>query len=115
MLRRLTASDTELDNERLRQALSTRPGSTPIGQLIAREPASASGQISTLRIVPGNNGSPWLEATVTDGTGYLIALWTGRRAIAGVRPGQKVTVTGRPSPIGPGGRLLIYNPSYELL
>ena len=42
-------------------------------------------------------------------------MWTGRRRIAGIKPGQRLVVTGRPSPTGPGGRLMLYNPRYELL
>ena len=71
--------------------------------------------MASLRIVPKPDGATWLEATLTDGTGSLFAMWTGRRRIAGVKPGAKVKVRGRGTPSGPGGRLMIYNPAYELL
>jgi hypothetical protein len=44
-----------------------------------------------------------------------VAMWTGRRRIAGINPGQRLSLSGRGSPSGPGGRLLILNPAYELL
>jgi hypothetical protein len=68
-----------------------------------------------VRIVPKPDGSPWLEATISDGTGSLTAMWTGRKKIAGIRPGQRLVVKGRGSPTGPGGRLVIVNPRYELI
>jgi hypothetical protein len=80
----------------------------------ARQEATVVGQISSVRIMP-RAGSPALEATITDGDGALVAVWLGRRRIAGVTPGRRLVVTGRGTPAGPGGRLLIYNPRYLLL
>jgi hypothetical protein len=76
---------------------------------------TAVGEISSLRIVPRKDKTKWLEASLTDGTGTLVAMWTGRRRIAGIRPGQRLLVQGRCSPTGPGGRMMMYNPLYELL
>ena len=113
-LHRLTAPVEVLDEEQLREFCTTRPGVVPIDQVVAREPSTVVGEISSVRIVP-KAGAPWLEVTVSDGTGKLVAMWTGRRRIAGIKPGQRLVLTGRPSATGPGGRLLIYNPRYELL
>ena len=88
---------------------------TPIGSMVSRAPSTVAGQIASLRIVPAKGGSAWLEATVQDGTGTMIVLWTGRRRIPGVRPGARMLVTGRPTPSGRTGRLTIYNPHYQLL
>ena len=60
-------------------------------------------------------GEDWLEATISDGTGNLMVMWTGRRRIAGIAAGKRLLVTGRGAPKGKGGRLLITNPRYELL
>ena len=114
-LHRLTTPVEVLDEERLREFCSSHPGVQSIAAATAREPVTVVGEITSVRIVPKPEGSPWLEVTVTDGTGKLVALWTGRRRIAGVKAGQRLVLTGRPSPSGPGGRLLIYNPLYELL
>ena len=113
-LHRLTASVEELDEEQLREFCTTRPGVIPIGEIVPRQPTTVVGEISSVRIVR-KAGAPWLEVTITDGTGKLVAMWTGRRKIAGIKPGQRLVLTGRSSPSGPGGRLLIYNPLYELL
>ncbi len=114
-LRRLRTPVSELDRERLAGFCAAVPGATRIADLEPRQEATVAGEISSLRIVPRPDGSPWLEATITDGTGSLVAMWTGRTHIAGVKPGRCLTVTGRGSPTGPGGRLVVLNPSYELL
>jgi hypothetical protein len=72
------------------------------------------GEIASLRIVP-RAGSPSLEATLTDGSGSLLVVWTGRRKIAGVAPGKRLVISGRGAPQGPKNRLMILNPRYELL
>ena len=115
MLHRLTASVSELDREELRDWSAGVPGATPVAEVQPRQEVTVAGEITFLRIVPRPDGSPWLEATVADGTGSLVVMWTGRRSIAGIRGGQRIVVTGRGAPTGPGGRLLIYNPRYELL
>ena len=115
LLRRLTTPVDVLDEEQLREFCSGQAGVESIGQMQPRVPATVVGEISAVRVVPKPDGSPWLEATITDGTGKLVALWTGRRKIAGIKAGQRLVLTGRPSPSGPGGRLVIYNPLYELL
>ena len=113
-LHRLTASVEELDEEQLREFCTSRPGVVAIADVVPRQPSTVVGEISSVRIV-SKAGAPWLEVTVSDGTGKLVAMWTGRRKIAGIKPGQRLVLTGRTSPSGPGGRLLIYNPLYELL
>ncbi len=116
-LRQLTAPVSELDSERLREFCSSLPGVIPIAEARPRDLVSVVGEITSLRIVP-RAGSPSLEATVSDGTGTLVAVWTGRRRIAGISPGKRLVISGRGTPEPGGGsraRLLILNPSYELL
>lgn len=114
IFQRFTTSQEDLDARALRAFCEVRPDMTPIAELVARAEATIVGEISTLRIVP-RDGSPWLEATVTDGTGSIVAMWTGRRAIAGVRPGRRLAISGRAATATGDRRLRIYNPSYELL
>ncbi len=114
MLRGLRALAAELDLERVRKACAGVPGMTPISDIRPRQEFAAVGEISALRIVP-RSGSPTLEATVTDGTGTLSVVWTGRRQIAGVGPGRRLVVRGRANPTGPGGRIVLYNPTYDLI
>jgi hypothetical protein len=115
LLHKLTAPVEVLDDEQLREFCGSHPGVEPIAEVKPRVPTTVVGEIAAVRIVPKPDGSPWLEATISDGSGKLVALWTGRRRIAGIKAGQRLVLTGRPSPTGPGGRLLIYNPLYELL
>lgn len=112
---KLTTSVSDLDKESLREFCTRIPDVVPIGAAQPRQEIKVAGEVSFVRIVPRPNGSPWLEATVTDGTGSLVVMWTGRRRIAGIKGGRRLVVEGRGSPTGPGGRLLIYNPRYELL
>jgi hypothetical protein len=114
LFRGLTTSIDELDQQRLREFCSTRGDVTPIAELEPRREGTVVGEISSLSIVP-HAGSPWLEATIDDGTGSVVAVWTGRRHIAGVAAGKRLVISGRGAPTGPKGRLRMVNPSYELL
>ena len=114
LLRQLTTSVEELDRERLTEFVRSLPDVTRIAELEPREECTVVGEIEGLRIVP-RAGSPSLEAMISDGTGTIVAMWTGRRRIAGVGPGRRIVVKGRGSPTGAGGRLLLFNPRYELL
>ena len=114
LFKSLTTPVTELDAERLRKFCESRPGAVAISDLPPRVEGTVVGEITSLRIVP-RAGSPSLEATITDGTGSVLLVWTGRRKIAGVTPGKRIVVSGRGAASGPKGRLLMFNPSYELL
>jgi hypothetical protein len=114
LLQRLTVSDADLDRERLRQFCRDVPGVTPIGEAQPRQEVTVAGEITSLRIVP-RAGTPSLEATVNDGTGSLVVVWTGRRNIPGVAPGKRLVLSGRGAPQGAANRLTVFNPRYELL
>jgi hypothetical protein len=113
-LRQLRVPAADLDLDRLREFCAGQPDVTAIGEVTARQEVSVVGEIDSLRIVP-RAGSPSLEATVTDGSGSLDVVWTGRRRIAGVSPGRRLVLHGRAGPHDRRGRLIVYNPSYELL
>lgn len=115
LLHKLRTPVEELDGELLREFCANRPGVVPIADVQPRQASTIAGEISSVRIVNKPGGAPWLEVTITDGTGKLVAMWTGRRKIAGIKPGRRLVITGRSAPTGPGGRLMIYNPLYELL
>ena len=112
-MKRLTKPVDELDREAL-GAYCDGLGVTPMDRITPRTPTRVAGEIRAVRIVP-RAGSPSLEATITDGTGSIVVVWTGRRKIAGVTPGKRLVVSGRGAATGPRGRLLMFNPSYELL
>ena len=114
LFQRLTAPVSELDLERLRKFCESRQGVVSITDLPPRIEGTVVGEITSMRIVP-RAGSPSLEATINDGSGSLVVVWTGRRKIAGVTPGKRLVVSGRGAATGPKGRLLMFNPSYELI
>jgi hypothetical protein len=105
----------EHDRAKLADFCSSVQGVTPIANVKPREFAMVVGEITSVRIVPKTDGSPWLEATVKDGSGALVAMWTGRRRMPGIRTGRKLKLSGRGAPSGPGNRLKVLNPEYELL
>jgi hypothetical protein len=111
---KLTTPMNELDSQKLREFCGGITDVTAISDLEARAEVAVVGEISSLRIVP-RAGSPWLEATISDGTGSIVALWTGRRRIAGIDPGRRLVLRGRAAPTASDRRLTIYNPAYELL
>ncbi len=113
--KRLTTSVSDLDSEALREFCSDHSACQKIADVVPREEASVVGEISSVRIVP-HNGQPWLVASISDGTGYVEVMWTGRREIAGVTPGKRLVVSGRFAPARPGSKTLnLMNPAYELL
>lgn len=105
----------ERDRGELRAFCTAQPGVTPIAALTPRLDATIVGELASVRLVPKVGRSPWLEATVSDGEGRMVLMWTGRRSIPGIRPGRRVKASGRPAATGPGGRLVLMNPIYELL
>jgi hypothetical protein len=84
----------------------------PIAGLPLRVPITFTGEVVAARVVP-REGSPWLELTVDDGTGHVIATFTGRQRIIGLEPGRLVALEGVARE--ERGRLLMLNPLYTLL
>ncbi|MDR1766830.1 MAG: OB-fold nucleic acid binding domain-containing protein [Propionibacteriaceae bacterium] len=87
-------------------------GSTLIAQAGDRELVTIRGSITVLEMKP-RNGSPWLEAELSDGSGAITLVWMGRREIPGIRAGTDLRVRGRLSFVD--GRRRLYNPWYELV
>ena len=70
------------------------------------------GKVRSIRVAPQRD-VPTLECVVDDGTGTLLAVFLGRRELAGVKVGSRIEVTGT---VGVHqNRLAILNPSYRLL
>ena len=71
-----------------------------------------AGVIQNIRIDP-RSGRDSIEATITDGTGTLIAKWLGRPTMSGIRLGSGLIVEGV---VGiQDGDLILLNPEYELV
>ncbi|HEX6425056.1 MAG TPA: OB-fold nucleic acid binding domain-containing protein [Acidimicrobiales bacterium] len=113
-LHRLSVPVEQLDEERLRAFCAGRPDAVPIGEVRPRALVTVVGEVTSVRFVP-RAGTAWLEVTVSDGRDRMVAMWTGRRRLRGVEPGRRLLLAGRASATGPGGRMLLINPRYELL
>lgn len=85
---------------------------TPISLLPFREAAKVRGQVTAIRQRPAR-GLPSLVVTISDGSGRVTAVWSGRRAIGGIGLGRDVVIEGVAvnTPDGP----MFLNPSYVLV
>jgi amino acid transporter len=93
-------------------ALDLPPGCIPISSAEFRKRASFSGRIQSMRL-QSLSGVASLEVRLTDSSGSMILIFTGRRQIAGFKPGVRLTVQGM---VGEhGGRLAVINPLYEIV
>jgi hypothetical protein len=111
MVERLKKPTEERDREALEQYCAAL-GATPIDQISPRRPVQVAGEIRSVRIVP-RAGAPALEVTVSDGRGSVVAVFLGRRKLAGVSPGRRLFMKGVAG--RDGRRYLVYNPEYQLL
>ena len=68
-------------------------GAIPIGDLRPRQRARVAGRIRTVRVQP-RAGVSSLECTISDGSGQVMAVFQGRRRVAGIEPGARVVVEG---------------------
>lgn len=109
--KRLTATVEQLDDERLQDRFSGLQ-LTPLGELQPRTPARVGGEISRTRIAP-RQGVPAFEITIADGTGSAVAVFTGRRYVAGLEHSRAVVIEGVAR--SERGRLVMLNPAYTIL
>lgn len=87
-------------------------GSTPIIEARWRQRVTVAGQVRSLRVAPLHD-SPTVEILLVDATGAISVVFLGRRAIAGVDVGTRMSVDGM---VGVHqSRLAILNPGYRLL
>lgn len=108
----LSASTHQLDQLRRAHRVEAVGTTTcPIARLPDRARVALTGEVTSARVVPRAE-SPWLELTVDDGSGSIVAVFTGRRSIEGVAPGRVVEFAGvlRED----HGRRVMMNPVYRL-
>lgn len=98
----------------LEAALATHAGSTRIASLAPRQVVEIVGQVEHVATVE-LDGMVAFEIEVNDGTGALVALWTGRQSISCVERGRRIALWGRAAPMRREHSLVVYNPRYELL
>lgn len=110
MVRRLTASEQQLEAERL-QHEAAESGCALACDVKHGDLVHVTGRLRTVVYTPRTN-LPTLEAELYDGSGTVTLVWLGRRRIAGIEPGRTVSVRGRVA--RQEDRCIIYNPYYEL-
>jgi RecG-like helicase len=111
MVERLTKPVDELDRQQLSEYCDARQFE-PMDDLVPRRPVHVGGEVRAVRIVP-RAGAPALEVTVSDGRGQVVAVFLGRRKIAGLSPGRKIAVQGVVA--SDGKRSVVFNPIYQIL
>jgi len=111
LAKRLRTSVEELDDRRLQDRFSGL-GLTAINELQPRTPVRVGGEIIRMRVAP-RSGVQAFEISVSDGTGTAVAVFTGRRHLAGVEHNRAVVLEGVARL--ERGRLVMLNPAYTLL
>lgn len=91
---------------------ASQPIATPIGEAAPRQQVCVCGKIIRMTARP-TAGQPALAILVSDDTGTVSAVWTGRREIGGVTLGRRIAITG--APVLRGEQLEFTNPGYTLL
>ena len=95
--RRFIQRFTETDEQRLagevREWADSVPGTTRLEASKAREPVRIAAAVRRITVRPGE-GYDSLEALFFDGTGEVVASWTGRRSIPGLSLGTRMILEG---------------------
>jgi hypothetical protein len=110
LARRLVAEAEQLDAEDLQED-ADRSGARLVSTCGHGEPVTVTGRLRSVVYTPKET-VPTVDAELFDGSGSLHLVWLGRRRISGIEPGRMVTARGRVAEHG--GRLVIFNPWYEL-
>ncbi|MCE9623470.1 MAG: OB-fold nucleic acid binding domain-containing protein [Actinomycetia bacterium] len=88
------------------------PVSVSIADMQARQFVCVCGKVTRMTARP-TSGQPALAVMVSDDTGTVTAVWTGRRSIGGVTLGRRIAIKG--VAVAHGAKLEFTNPSYTLL
>ena len=112
VLEKLSRHPEDIRAENLRRWVATLPNITPLSEATARERFRLAGVIQNIRIDP-RAGRDSIEATITDGSGTLIAKWLGRSTLSGITLGAGLIMEGI---VGKQDEdLVVLNPEYELI
>ena len=90
----------------------SEPVAVSIADMQARQLVCVCGKVTRMTARP-TSGQPALAVMVTDETGTVTAVWTGRRSIGGITLGRRIAIKG--IAITHGAKLEFTNPSYTLL
>lgn len=95
---------------------SGEPRVEPVASAIADTPqrkyVTVAGKVTRMTARP-TSGQPALAVMISDDTGTVTAVWTGRRAIGGITLGRRVAIEG--VALTHAGHLEFTNPRYTLL
>lgn len=108
---RLGTSVAELDRSRL-SARCEGMDVVALADAPLRRAARVGGEITRVVTTP-TKGLANVEITISDGTGELTGVFTGRRAIPGLTNGRAVVFEG--VTMAQGARRVVFNPAYTLL
>jgi hypothetical protein len=113
LIDRLSRPVEDLRADDCRQWAAQIPNTTRIQDVRPREQHRVAGVIQNIRIDP-REGSGSVEATITDGTGFMVARWLGRATLSGIKPGAGLVMKGT---VGTGSddEMVVLNPDYELV
>lgn len=111
LFRRLAQSDEERLTDEVRAWADSIPETTRIEEARERAKVRLAGVVRRITLNPGADGSETFSAVVSDGTGEVTPVWTGRGQIAGLRLGSRIVLEGVVA--RERGRLRMVNPTYE--
>lgn len=112
LVEKLARHPEDIRAENLRRWITTLPDITPISEALARQRERVAGVIQNIRIDPRTDRDS-IEATITDGSGTLVAKWLGRPTLSGIKLGAGLILEGV---VGEqDGHLVLLNPEYELI
>jgi hypothetical protein len=109
--KRFTTSIEDIDAARIQSRFAGLE-LTPIADMPLRRPVRIGGEVGRIRSTP-RSGIPSFEVVVSDGTGEITAVFTGRRNLGGVAHGRRVVLDG--VAYTDRGRRIVVNPAYTLL
>ena len=112
LINRLARDPKDIRAENLRHWIESLPGVTPLSGVSARQRYKVAGVIHNIRIDP-RSGRDSIEATITDGSGEIIAKWLGRPSMSGITLGAGLIMEGIVG--AQEGDLVMLNPDYDLL
>jgi hypothetical protein len=113
LMDRLSRPVEDLRAENCRQWVARIPNTIRIAEVRPRERSRVAGIIQNIRIDP-REGSGSVEATITDGTGHMVAKWLGRATLSGIKPGAGLVMEGTVGTRS-DGEMVVLNPDYELV
>jgi hypothetical protein len=110
--KRLTASVEQLDDERLQERFAGLQISR-IVDVEPRQPMRVGGEVQRVKLTPRSGSTPTFEITISDGSGEMVAVFTGRRSLAGIEHDRAIILEGVAR--RERGRTIVLNPAYTLL